>query len=337
MSVCIVVLNWNGWEDTLECLESVFRTESQEITVVVCDNDSQDGSVERIRDWAEGKLDVRVPVDSCLRSLSFPPQAKPIPYVEYSREQAEAGGDRDVSRPLVLIRTGRNLGFAGGNNVGIRYALERGEYDAVWLLNNDVVVRPDALDALVRQLHGRSDVGMVGSTVLHYDRPEVVQSLGGCRFNRWLALPSPLGAGSLHDSDGSAVPPAANLAYVSGASMLVSLAMLRRVGVMSEEYFLYFEELDWALRARGEFVLAHAPDSVVYHKEGRSIGGGGQAKRKSWTADYHFMRGRILITRKFAPYALPTVYLGLLLAMLRRAWRGEWDRVAMIARLWRSP
>jgi GT2 family glycosyltransferase len=337
MNICVILVNWNGWEDTIECLESVFRSEGHDVSVIVCDNASSDGSLEHIRSWAEGRLDVYLPPDAKHRPLSTPPAAKPIQYVEYSREVAEDGGDQSASPPLILVNTGGNLGFAGGNNVGLRYAMARGDWEAVWLLNNDAVVTSDALQELVKTLerdHGAA--GMVGSTLIHYGAPEIVQSLGGCRYNKWLALPASVGAGSNSERVEESGLTDSPLAYVAGASMLVSMEMLREVGLMSEEYFLYFEELDWALRANGRYTLAHAPRSIVYHREGRSTGGGGQNTRKSLTADYYFMRGRILVTRKFAPYALPTVYAALLVAMARRAWRGEWDRVRMIARLLRA-
>lgn len=124
--VYVIILNWNGWEDTIECLESVFRNIYPSYTVIVCDNGSHDGSLERIKLWAEGKLDVLVPSHNPLRPLSYPPVIKPIPYIEYYREDAEKGGINDGKIPLVLIQTGGNLGFAGGNNVGLRYILARG-------------------------------------------------------------------------------------------------------------------------------------------------------------------------------------------------------------------
>jgi GT2 family glycosyltransferase len=329
--ICVVLVNWNGWMDTLECLESVLRSTGPEVQVVVCDNDSGDGSLESIRMWAEGRLDAWVPPSSPLRQRSFPPVAKPVPYVEYDRATAERGGgaEADAAR-LVLVRTGGNLGFAGGTNVGLRFALARCERGYVWILNNDTVVAPDALEHLVREIRRDSRVGIVGSTLLYYDDPDRVQTLGGGRYNPWLALSYNIGQ---MQPAGSCTARAGRMAYVVGASMLVSREFLDEIGLLSEEYFLYFEELDWAMRARGRYRLAHAPGSVVYHKEGGSIGAGTRDTRKSWTADYHFMRNRIVFTRKFLPRALPTVYLALLVSMARRARRGEWDRVRMIAEL----
>lgn len=332
MRACVVILNWNGWRDTLECLESVFRTDHPDFRVVVCDNDSSDGSLERIAAWAGGELDAPATPAGPMRDPSLPPVPRPIRYAEYDRAVAERGGDPALDPPLTLVRTGGNLGFAGGNNVGLRYALARG-FDYVWVLNNDTVVRPDALRRMVEEARRDPGAGIVGSTLVYYHAPDTVQAWGGAAYNRWLALGWHLGKDAPADAPVDAGAVRARLAYVTGASMLVSRAFLEEVGLMNEEYFLYFEEVDWASRARGRFRMGYAPGSVVYHKEGGSIGSGERDAVKSWTADYHFVRNRILFTRRFNPVALPTVYLALVVAALRRARRGEWDRVRMVARL----
>src|ERR1017187_9290134 len=121
--VCIVVLNWNGWRDTIECLESLFHLEYPNYCVVVCDNASSDGSPEQIRRWANGET-----IASCANAhfeyLTTPPIAKPIPFMSYVSPSASLSGTNPKS-DLVLIETGGNLGFAGGCNVGLRYALAR--------------------------------------------------------------------------------------------------------------------------------------------------------------------------------------------------------------------
>jgi GT2 family glycosyltransferase len=336
MSPCVLLLNWNGWQDTIECLESLLRSEGRTGPAIVCDNDSQDGSLEHIRAWAEGRLEHWLPPDHPLRPLTHPPIPKPIRYVELDRETAEAGGGREVGdAALVLIRTGDNLGFAGGINVGLRYVLTRPELDCVWILNNDTVVRSDALTNLVSVLEADPTLGICGSTLLYYDAPGMVQARGGGSYNRWLALPKHLDANGAASGGCTVEEIQQELAFVVGASMLVRRSFLETVGLLSEDYFLYFEELDWALRAGRRFRLGYAAASVVYHKEGRSIGTAGM-DRKSWTSDYYFLRNRLLLTRRFFPRQLPTVYLALFISMLRRIRRNQWDRVRLIFDLWRK-
>ncbi|HET7274380.1 MAG TPA: glycosyltransferase family 2 protein [Longimicrobiaceae bacterium] len=328
MQACTLILNKNGWEDTLECLESIFRSDPIALPVIVCDNDSGNGSLERIKAWAEGNLDAYITIDNPLRSLSSPPVSKPIPYVEYDRESAERGGDPREGPPLILIQNGDNLGFAGGNNVGLRYVIARGGFDYVWLLNPDTVIRADALERLIEVMRADPTIGICGSTLLNYGDPDHVQVMGGAEYNRWLALPRHIGSGAPASCpiDQNAV--ASRMDFVYGASMLVSSKFLAEVGLLEEDYFLYFEELDWALRAKGRFRLGYASGSIVYHREGSSLGKGAA---KSPIADHHFILNRLKVTRRFNPAAVPTVYLALLIALLRRARRGQWDRVKMVA------
>lgn len=335
----ILLLNWNAWRDTVECLESLFRSDLEGHTVIVCDNGSEDGSLERLQAWADGHLDVPVSGSPITPSAGVVP--RPIEWRELSRDEAETGAHRDATEddrqepPLLFIRNGENLGYAGGCNVGLRYILRCTELDAVWLLNNDAVVRPDSLRHLLREIERDPAIGICGSVVLHYDAPGVVQALAGGSYQPWLALPRMVGAGRPAGRLLPADRVRQRLDYVTGASMLVRRRFLEEVGLMSEDYFLYFEELDWALRARGRFLLGYAAGSLVYHKEGRSAGTRG-ARIKSDLADHYFMRNRIRVTRRFFPRALPTVRLALLMAAGRRASRGQWDRARMILRMIRD-
>jgi GT2 family glycosyltransferase len=306
--VYVLILNWNGWKDTIECLESVFRNDHQDYQVIVCDNASQDGSLEHIKEWATGRRETSYSGPDLLQGLSSPPVAKPLALAEYSREQAEAGGDEEGKNArLVLIQTGANLGFAGGNNVGMRYALARNDFDYIWLLNNDTVILPDALVHLVRRMQERPDAGMCGSTLPYYHHPDRVWALGGATYNRWLAKPRCIGLDLSIPQTIDPLKVEERMAYIAGASLLVSRSFLNSIGLMSEEYFLYFEELDWAVRARGQYSLAYAEKSIVYHKVGASTDSGSSSGN---TASLYFMfRNSLLFTLKYFPLALPLVAL----------------------------
>jgi len=332
--VYIIIVNWNGWRDTLECLESVFRNDYPDFQVVVCDNDSTDGSLDRIKEWAAGRLCASSADGPPCRSFTTPAIPKPIQFVELDRAQAEAGGHtRAPDVPLALIRTGGNLGFAGGNNVGLRYALARDDFAYAWLLNNDTVIPPDALVALVSRMQERPDAGQCGSRLLFYEAPNEVQALGGASYNRWFALTRHIGAFSSADRPVDISEIESRMDYVVGASLLVSRSFLLDIGLMNEDYFLYSEEIDWATRARGRYDIAYAHNSVVYHKEGRSIGSSSSAAQKSRFADSYGIRNRIRFTRIYYPLALPTVYLGLVVAIANRLRRGQPERVLDILRI----
>jgi hypothetical protein len=172
---------------------------------------------------------------------------------------------------------------------------------------------------------------MCGSSLLFYDRPHVLQAAGGGVLNRWSGTSR--GYAAFRDlasiDEGETVR---HLDYIAGAALLVTRKFLETIGLMNEEYFLYYEELDWACRARGRFTLTYAKDSIVYHKEGGSIGTSSDPTQRSPLADRYGVLNRIRFMRRFYPYALPTVYLSLIVAMLNRVRRGQADRIPMILR-----
>lgn len=323
--VYAVVLNWNGWPDTLGCLESVLRQSHANLRVIVCDNASTDDSVERIRQWAAGELDALPPAQAECRRCAFPPVPKPVALTELSRQEAENECPGGPAGGVVLIHTGANLGYAGGNNVGLRYALRRGDAEYVWILNNDLVAHPDALLALVARMRQDPAAGLCGATLRDYRDPARVQARGGARYNPWLGTHRAVGAGYGGNAP-SRDQVEGEMSYVIGASMFASAAWLRVVGLLSEDYFLYYEEIDWSVRGRGRFRLAYAPDCTVYHKEGESTG---RPERRPVT-DYLALANRLRFTRRHRPWALPTVWLGFLAVLLNRFRRGQYDRLRPI-------
>jgi GT2 family glycosyltransferase len=312
----------------------VLRGSYPRLQVVVCDNASDDDSLERLQAWARGdEAGPKPDPDDALASHFTPPLPKPIAHAVVTRAEAERGGIEacDDAR-VVLVHTGANLGFAGGCNVGLRYAMARGDCAFAWLLNNDTVVEPTALAALVARLAERPDAGQCGATVAYYHRPDRVQARGGAAYNRWLATTRRIGDGEPAGARANAARVERSMSYVDGASLFVRREFLDAVGLMSERYFLYFEELDWALRG-ADYELAYAPDAVVYHKEGRSIGSHADGRRTSALADYYALRNRLLLTRQFFPAALPTVYCGLLGAAVNRMRRGQFRRALTALRI----
>jgi GT2 family glycosyltransferase len=295
--VYIVVLNWNGWQDTIECLESLLKLNYPNFQVVIVDNGSTDESIAKIGAWIAGK-------NSC-----------------------------------VLLETKANLGYAAGNNVGLRWVIDRADFGYVWLLNNDTVVHPDALRHLVRRMQEKPGAGICGSAVLQYHDRGKIASLGEV-YDRWQAQGYQLEANKPYDP--GKIEQYRKLErkidYVVGAAMFVSCEFLRDIGLLCEEYFLYFEEIDWATRARGRYSLALAPESIVYHKISESTKRqdeqtGQVGKRVSLVFDRYITKNRLLFTAKFFPYALPTVYLSILTYVIDRARVGAWENAWLIARI----
>jgi GT2 family glycosyltransferase len=325
--VYVLVLNWRTWSDTIECLESVFRSEYPNYRVVVCDNGSENGSLEQIVAWAQGRVTAPVSPTHPLQSLTSPPVPKPLSIVRLDRATAEAGGSEISSEaPLVLIGIGRNLGYAGGNNVGMRYALARDDFSYVWLLNPDTVVAHEALSKMVAEMDSAPAAGLCGSTVLFYDDPHRVQALGGAAYYKWLGFTRLIGKLRRASAPIAADRVRASLSMILGASTLVSKRFLQDVGLMSEEYFLFSEEIDWATRAKNRYELAYAPESIVYHRQGRCTGLGTTFRKRSVLAEHYMAKSRLAFTRKYYPFAQVTVRLTLLFIAVCRILMGQWGQ-----------
>ena len=314
--LAILILNWNGWKDTIECLESVFRISYPNYQVVVIDNGSTDGSIEKIKAWTEGKQEALTPeATHPLYDLSHPPVKKPIPYIEYNRKEAEAGGNPELENslminskthlqtnpnnslnpttkyPLILIQTGANLGFAGGNNVGIRYALKR-RFDYVLLLNNDTMVDRNFIEPLIKVFQMKTKIAAVGSKVYYYDKPNVINFAGG-KINLWKGTAPHIGINQIDNGQFNEIK---EVDYIAGSSFLIKTEFIKRLGLLDERYFLYAEEVDYCMRIKKSgFKIILTPQSKIWHKISSSVG-----KEYSTIYLYHSTKSKILFMKKHA-------------------------------------
>lgn len=241
--VHIVILNWNGWKDTLECVESCLQLRYPDFRILIVDNASSDGSEAMLREH--------------------------LPHVD-------------------IVQSGSNLGYAGGNNIGIRYALAQGaEY--VWLLNNDTKVDAAALEEMVRVAKVDTTVGMVGPKILLYSRPGHLNCIGST-INLTTGQPSLIALG---EEDDGRFDDVHEMDTLSGCSLLVGRDVIDAVGLMDERFFLFYEETDWILRAkRAGFKMMYVPKARIWHKVSASVGG-----HQSPLMLYYMMRNNPLLMR----------------------------------------
>jgi GT2 family glycosyltransferase len=296
--VCAVVVNWNGWRDTVVCLESLHALEGPRVRVVVCDNASSDDSVAELERY--------------LRERPAPPSGAVL--------------------SVHLLKLAQNLGYAGGINAGIEWARRQWAPRGFWLLNNDVEAQAEALEAMVIAHASVPNAGICGSVLLEWEQPQRIQAVAGM-FRRWLgvgwhAKDLPAGAGEVR----------LTVDYPVGASMYVGAEYLDKVGPMDPSYFLYGEEMDWAERGRrlGYRPLI-ALRSRLRHKEGASTGSRGGVRNKSLLSERYGVINRLRITGKFWPQYLPLVWSSLFLVVLDRVVHGETARAALVLRLMFSP
>ena len=330
--VYILLLNWNGWRHTIECLESLFQLTYPSFTVIVCDNGSTDDSLPRLRSWLEGRTRVDVTGSPLQRPLR-PLQAS-LPYLEFDARAAEQGeGSSHVAGDprVILIDIGENRGFAGGNNVGLRFMLSRQLEGYVWLLNNDMVVAPDTLDHIMQSAASDPALGAVGATLLEYASPSVIQEAGGWRFVPWQGLPRAHSATGKPRGSYEGIHPD-HLDYITMGCLLAPLEAVRRVGLIDERFFMYGEDIDYSLRLKSAgYRVDFAPAAEVWHKGSASAGVG------SSTHDYHVVRSALQLVEKFYPRLLPVTF-GYLFyrCVLPKAVRGQWDRLSVVVRAFRD-
>jgi GT2 family glycosyltransferase len=246
--VAIVVLSWNGCDDTLACLSSLAAVTYEPISVVVVDNGSRDGTVDAVR-------------------AAFP--------------------------SVELLPQPTNLGFAEGNNVGIRHALARGS-EYVLVLNNDTRVDPGFLEPLLAAAEAHSDAGAVCPKILFDDAPDRIW-FAGAGYDARRGYQGRLAGYGARDS--AAFDGVRESDRATGTAMLVPAAVLERVGGFDRDLFAYSEDVDWSLRARGAgYRIYVAGDSRVYHRVSASSGG-----ESSPTSIYYGVRNALVVAERHAP------------------------------------
>ncbi len=342
--VYIVILNYNGWTDTVECLESVLRQSYKNYQVIVVDNNSQDNSFQRIKQWAGGEIDIWIEKNHPLRNLTFPPVKKPLPLECLDGKKFEktlcpiqklpdtGKVEPTTKEPIILIQSDENLGYAGGNNLGIKYALSKNDFEYVWILNNDTVVRKDSLEKLIQCVEEKGEKHFpLGSVLLYYDKPNTIQAVGG-RFNPFIGAGKHILANTPFTESVKRKIKEKQIDYPIGASLFISKKFIKEVGLLDEDYFIYFEEIDLVFRGREKgYKTDVCIDSIVYHKESATIDNINQ--KVSTFADFYAMRNRLLFAKKRNRQKLVFVYLSLLVAMFNRIKKGEFNKAKNIIKI----
>jgi GT2 family glycosyltransferase len=336
----IILLNYNGWEDSIECIESIFKCHNKNYHIILVDNNSPNNSVEKIELWAKGKLKIELDESNKLKSKTFPFIQKPLKYRLITEDESCNYFGLAEEYQLTIIKANKNKGFSYGNNIGIKHALSQKDSDFFWILNNDTIIDPNSLDELLKYFNKNSNrnLGILGAKVKYYDEPNMIQCAGGAKYNKWLAYGKQIGNQTIDNGeyDNNNINPD----LIIGASMFVSNDFIKNVGLLSEDYFLYFEEQDWAERAkRKSFTLEYNYKAVIYHKEGRSIGGNQLNIRGiSKLSDFYYARNKILFTKKFHNnFCVIMVYLSFFLIVANRIRRRQIDRIPMLIKIVLNP
>jgi len=278
LKVSIIILNWNGWKDTIECLESLYQITYPNYDVIVVDNGSEDDSIEKIKEYCEGKIEVTS------KFFEYDTGNKPIKIIEYTREEAEAGGGKEneiadlpSNRKLILIKK--------------RYALKALNTDYILLLNNDTVVDKGFLDELVKVAESDEKIGIVGPSIYSYYIKNMVQSMG-VTINFYTGKRKFL---SMNDLDDNKLQNYIESDYVSGCALLTKSEIVKKIGFLDSKYFAYCEEVEWCIRAKEiGYKIVCAFKTNIWHKESSS------SKKNSGFKIYHYTRNNFWFMKKHA-------------------------------------
>lgn len=185
-----------------------------------------------------------------------------------------------------VIRSDDNLGFAGGNNIGIQFAT--GNY--LFFLNNDTIITRPILEIVVKRLESNAKIGCVSPKTTFWPQSNKLQYAGATKMS-YITLRNEF-TGYMQEDDGRFDTPQ-ETAFANGAAMMIRTADLQKYGLMAEDYFLYYEELDWcAFMQKAGFSIWYEPQAIVGHKESASVG------LQSPLQVYYHSRNRLIFAKR---------------------------------------
>jgi GT2 family glycosyltransferase len=325
--VYIIVVNYNNYWDTIECVETLLKSTYKNYQIFIVDNSASDVSENQFCDWA-GNNNYKG-ITTTFARLTEPLEIKPINFTIVS-ESHFSNGHNIYEDKIVIVRS-ENRGFAAANNIVLNYILKNAtDSSLIWILNNDTVVEKDTLGNLIegyeKNINGKY---IFASKLKYYDRPDVIQAVAG-KYNKWLGKHRHIGDGELDKGQYDNFS-FGNLNYIVGASIFLPKVFLEKAGVMCEDYFLYFEELDWIKEAANNgFKAILVPNAVVYHKEGSSIVEFNKVKKDTSLAEYYSITSRVRFIKKWYPLCLITISPGVVLALVKRILQGRFKLVKKI-------
>jgi N-acetylglucosaminyl-diphospho-decaprenol L-rhamnosyltransferase len=283
MAVAIVIVNYNNNIDVLECVEAITRlTGSGNLGVFVVENGGPAAFDSLVK-----ALTARGGPCAAAAKPRFAHLARPSGCHLRATELVTIRG----RWPVIVAEAAENFGYGGGTNSWLRRLSPYPDWDGFWILNPDTTPEPTALSALKAACAGQN-CGMAGSTIVHHQRLDQVGTRG-LLWRRWRGSAIHIDYGK-HISDPAAPGGASAIDAPSGSSIYVTKACLDRIGYLCEDYFLYYEDLDWGMRAKSAGLLTRADASIVPHKFGTTMGSAAARKDRSRLAVYLETRNSLL-------------------------------------------
>jgi GT2 family glycosyltransferase len=268
----VLIVNYNTWEDTIECIESIGKSNYKKVRIFIVDNNSKDDSVEKIGNWVSRNKKFKL-IKSNIKS--FNNDWKNLDFLSNNT-------------PLTIFSSSENLGFAKANNLFLQKFIESTSNEFLLMLNPDTVLFPNTIDELVKS-YDRDILEIVGLKIKDYQSDKVL-AVGGYNYNSLIGSIKPNFRNKNY-----------NLSYIHGGAVFLNNKTLKRVGLLPTDYFLYFEDHDWCYNAlRKNIRLSVCSSAVCKDKVGTSIGRG-------FMSQYYYTFNVLLFSKKYFKVKMPFV------------------------------
>lgn len=246
-NICIILVNYNGYDDTVECIKSIENSDYDNYKIILVDNGSKDKN--------------------------------------------KILNDNYINNVADVIISEENLGFSGGNNLGIKYAQEKYDPEYYLLLNNDTVITKDTISNLKKGFDFDSKAGIITGKIYYFSEPKTIWAAGGkFNFNTGIADQPELGK----IDDGVQYENTCEVSFATGCTMLISKQVINTVGYLEESYFLYAEDTDYCCRVlNAGFKIIYVGKALIYHKVSASTG------KQSNMQQYYMFRNNCYIIKKY--------------------------------------
>lgn len=267
--VSFIVLNWNGWKDTIECLESLYQINYPNFNIIMVDNGSKDESVLKIKEYCEGKNSIES------KFFDYSPKNKPIKIFEYNEDNLnmfknDKSSFKNISsyKKIIIIKNFENKGYTDGNNIGMNFVLKHLDSEYIMILNNDIVVDSNFLNELIIVTQKNQNIGILGPADFSYYEPDKIQVMGA-KVNFW--------TGGWHALNQTKFllnqkTDAITVDFVGGAAFMIKREVIEKIGVFYSPYFANWEETDYCIKAqKNGFKVLCVPKSKIWHKVSSSI------------------------------------------------------------------
>ncbi len=258
----VVLINWNSFEYTSQCIESLMNCDQTQFDIIVVDNGSEDGSGKKLKD-------------------NFP--------------------------QINLVQSDSNIGFAGGNNLGMAQAIDS-KYTYIMMLNNDTFVEPNLIDVLANYMDHNPEVGIIQPKIF-FNHDRTLLWNGGSYFNPIISLAHTKGYFKKDSKEYNSIK---EVDWVTGCAFFTRSDILKKSGGFNEKFFIYFEDVDLSFRIKKlGYKLIYHPGGIVYHIEGMSNKSKTKDKEGYQKPIVHYLnqRNRIWFIKKYVKplFVLPTL------------------------------